>query len=69
MGSMLLYLFWGVVNIFTIELILDYVDRKVGLDRKVEFTNFNRLILILLWPIYTFVFWYNFFKSLFENKE
>jgi len=64
MGSMLLYLFWGVVNIFTIELILDYVDRKVGLDRKVEFTNFNRLILILLWPIYTFVFWYNFFKGM-----
>ncbi len=64
MGSMLLYLFWGVVNIFTIELILEYVDRKVGLDRKVEFTNFNRLILILLWPIYTFVFWYNFFKGM-----
>jgi len=63
MNSILTYLFWGVINTFLIESILDYVDKKVGLDTNFEFNLFHRIIFILFWPIYSFVFWYNFFKG------
>lgn len=51
-------------------MILDYMVTKVAkaLDKE-TFTNWERVMVLLLWPIYTFTFWYNFFKSLFENKK
>ena len=51
-------------------MIMDYMVTKVAkVFDKEPFNNAERVIILLLWPIYTFVFWYNFFKSLFENKE
>jgi len=50
-------------------MVMDYMVTKVAklLDKQ-PFTNTERIVVLVLWPIYTFVFWYNFFKSLFENR-
>ena len=51
-------------------IVMDYMVTKVAklLDRD-AFTNGERLVVLLLWPIYTIVFWYNFFKSLFGGNR
>ena len=33
------------------------------------FTNWQRLFLITLWPIYSFLFWYTFWKTWFASKK
>lgn len=60
-----LYLIYGTINIFIIEWVLDFVDKRIegGMENKIEFTTPLRIIMILLWPIFTFVFWFNFIKS------
>jgi hypothetical protein len=51
-------------------MVMDYMVTKVAkLLDKDPFTNVERLVVLLLWPIYTFVFWYNFIKSFFGNRE
>jgi len=60
------YLLIGTLSL----IIMDYIVTKVAkLFDKDPFTNGERLVVLLLWPIYTLVFWYNFFKSLFENRN
>ena len=52
-------------------MVMDYMVTKVAklLDKE-PFTNGERLAVLVLWPIYTFVFWYNFIKSFFGgNRE
>ena len=51
-------------------MIMDYMVTKVAklLDKE-PFTNYERIIILILWPMYTIVFWYNFFKSFFGNRE
>ena len=60
-----LYLIYGTINIFIIEWVLDFVDKRIegGMENKIEFTTPLRIIMIFLWPIFTFVFWFNFIKS------
>jgi len=60
-----LYLMYGTINIFIIEWVLDFVDKRIegGMENKIQFTTPLRIIMIFLWPIFTFVFWFNFIKS------
>ena len=48
-------------------LVMDYATTKVAdiledPDRK--FTNWERIIILLLWPIYSWVFWFNFIRGI-----
>lgn len=51
-------------------MVMDYMVTKVAkLLGKEPFTNGERLVVLLLWPIYTIVFWTNFIKALFKDRE
>jgi len=39
---------------------------KLGED--VQYNHVERISTILIWPIFAFFFWYNFFRALFGNK-
>ena len=51
-------------------MVMDYAVTKIAklLDKQ-PFTNMERLVVLVLWPIYTFVFWYNFLKSFFGGND
>ena len=62
---MLLYIIIGFVQLFTIELIR---FRMSKLGKEISITHGNRLAVILLWPIWAFFFWYNFFRELMRRN-
>ena len=52
-------------------MVMDYATSKVAdmigdPDRK--FNNWERIIILLLWPIYAWVFWFEFIRS-FSNRK
>jgi len=56
--------------IVSVELIImDFFINKLAelMDDKEPLTNKERLIVLILWPIYTIVFWFNFIKSLIQG--
>ena len=51
-------------------MVMDYAVTKIAkLLGKEPLTNMERMVVLLLWPLYTFVFWYNFIKSWFGNRN
>lgn len=50
-------------------IIMDFFINKLAelMDDKEPLTNKERLIVLILWPIYTIVFWFNFIKSLIQG--
>lgn len=50
---------------FLIGLITKQIT-KLGGD--IEYTHGERIMIILVWPVFGLVFWYNFFRTLFGNK-
>jgi hypothetical protein len=61
------YMIIGVINAIIIDMI---TIRIVHLKNEGEgFTNWQRLFLITLWPIYSFLFWYTFWKTWFASKK
>ena len=57
------YLMIGVGNLF----VIDWTHNKmIGLGMKADpYTNPERIVIALLWPLYATVFWVIFFKNLF----
>jgi len=43
-------------------------NRIIKLGGKIEYPHSERIVIILVWPIFGLVFWYNFFRTLFGNK-
>jgi hypothetical protein len=62
------YLLVGGLTLF----VMDYVVTKIA-DLKDDpgrkFTNMERIIILLLWPIYGWVFWFNFIRGFFGRKD
>ena len=52
-------------------IIMDFFINKLAelMDDKEPLTNKERLIVLILWPIYTIVFWFNFIKSLIQGDN
>jgi hypothetical protein len=51
-------------------MIIDYMVTKVAkLFDNPPFTNSERVVVLLLWPIHALTFWYNFFKSIFKGNK
>ena len=54
-------------------IIMDFFINKLAelMDDKEPLTNKERLIVLILWPIYSIVFWFNFIKSFFwgDNEK
>jgi hypothetical protein len=61
----LYYLIVGITNLA----IMDYFINKLVelMDDKKPLTNMERVVILILWPIYSTVFWYNFFKTLIKK--
>ena len=61
----LYYLIVGITNLA----IMDYFINKLVelIDDKKPLTNVERVVILILWPIYSTVFWYNFFKTLIKK--
>lgn len=62
---LLLYLIIGFIHMFIINLVVMRIN-KLGED--VQYNHVERISTILIWPIFAFFFWYNFFRALFGNK-
>lgn len=62
---MFTYLIIGVIYSFVLTLFMDYQIKKDGEGRN--FSVFETIILIILWPIYLGIFIRSFFKNL--NNE
>lgn len=60
-----LYLIVGFIHMFLIGFITTRI-KKLGGD--IEYTHLERIMIILVWPVFGLVFWYNFFRTLFGNK-
>jgi hypothetical protein len=63
------YIILGCINIIIISLILDWADRRGALTIPFDPTMEQRLAMLALWPVTTFIFWYNFLKSYFDNLK
>lgn len=53
-------------------LVMDYATSKVADiigDESRKFTNWERIIILLLWPIYSWVFWFEFVRSFFGRDK
>jgi hypothetical protein len=62
------YLLVGGLTLF----VMDYVVTKIADlkdDPSRKFTNMERIIILLLWPIYGWVFWFNFIRAFFGRKD
>ena len=60
------YLMIGVGNLF----VIDWTHMKMielGMDAE-PYTNAERIVIGLLWPLYATVFWIIFFKNLFGKR-
>ena len=60
-----LYLIVGFIHMFLIGLITKQITKLGG---EIEYTHGERIMVILVWPVFGLVFWYNFFRTLFGNK-
>ena len=59
------YLMIGVGNLF----VIDWTHNKMitlGMDAE-PYTNTERIVIGLLWPLYATIFWIIFFKNLFSK--
>jgi len=53
-------------------LVMDYATSKVAdmiEDPERKFTNMERIIILLLWPIYSWVFWFEFIRTFFGRDK
>lgn len=60
-----LYLIVGFIHMFLINFITNRITKLGG---KIEYPHSERIMVILVWPVFGFVFWYNFFKTLLDKK-
>jgi len=61
------YIIIGCLNIVAINLILDYADRRGALSIPFDPTWEQRIMMLALWPVTTFIFWYNFLSKFFKR--
>ena len=62
---LLIYLIIGFIHMFLISAVTQRIT-KLGGD--VEYEHGERIMTILVWPVFAFFFWYNFFKTLLDKK-
>jgi len=61
----LIYLIIGFIHMFLISAVTHRIT-KLGGD--VEYEHGERIMTILVWPIFAFFFWYNFIRTLLGMK-
>jgi hypothetical protein len=61
------YLLIGALQLLVMDYATSKVADMVG-DESRKFTNWERIIILFLWPIYAWVFWFEFIRSL-SNKK
>ncbi len=61
------YIIIGCLNIVAINLILDWADRRGALSIPFDPTWEQRIMMLALWPVTTFIFWYNFLSKFFKR--
>jgi hypothetical protein len=61
--SILIYLIIGTIVTFVFEILISSDKTKTG-EEKIKFGNFERLVMIIVWPPLLLSFIYHFFKSL-----
>lgn len=59
-----LYLIIGFIHMFLIGFITKQITKLGG---EIEYTHSERISIILVWPVFAFFFWYNFFRTLFKS--
>lgn len=62
---LLLYIIIGFIHMFIITLIIMHI-KKLG--SNLEFTNLEKIFTILVWPVFSFVFWYNFIRNFLDRR-
>jgi hypothetical protein len=62
---LLIYLIVGFIHMFLISAVTRRIT-KLGGD--VEYEHGERIMTILVWPVFAFFFWYNFIRTLLGMK-
>lgn len=62
---LLLYLTTGFIHMFFIQLVMIRIKKLGG---KIEFDHGERIMTVLVWPVFSFMFWYNFIRTLLHKK-
>ena len=63
------YIIIGCLNIIVINLILEWADKRGALSIPFNPPWEQRIWMLGFWRVTTFIFWYNFMKSLFDNNK
>ena len=61
------YIIIGCLNILAINMILEWADGKGALTTPYNPTWKQRILMLGIWPVTTFIFWYWFMKSWIDN--
>jgi len=64
-----MYIIVGCISTIIINLILDWADRKGALSQPFNPTTEQRIWGFVFWPVTAWIFWYNFWKSWFDNQK
>ena len=62
------YLLVGALNLLVVDYVLTKIADLKG-DPHRKFTNLERGLVLILWPIYGWVFWFNFMRGLFGRRD
>ena len=62
---LLIYLIVGFIHMFLISAVARRITKLGG---NVEYEHGERIMTILVWPVFAFFFWYNFIRTLLGMK-
>ncbi len=63
----ILYLLLGLAHMFLMDLVIFRINKISDAEEKIYFGHPERISTILVWPIMSFIFWFNVFKSVFRK--
>ena len=61
------YLLIGVSQLMIMDFTTSRLAKLSG-DASRGFSNTERVVVLILWPIYTWVFWFNFIRAFFYKE-
>lgn len=62
-----IYMMIGLVNTFIIDWWHNVLVR-ITKENFEQYNNWERLVLIMVWPLYGTIFWFIFWKNIFKRK-
>lgn len=55
-------------HMFLMDLVIYRINKISDAEEKIYFGHPERISTILVWPIMSFIFWYNVFRAIFRKQ-